>query len=160
MINNKRMKKIIIGSAILFSACSSPKSDVNEILNVDKEFSAMCMEKGMSEAFMKFAADDVVKMRPQEYPIMNRQDLQKMFDEHKSDGDLKFNWEPIKADIAASGDLGYTFGNWKIFVKGDGVMNDTTIYGNYISIWKKQKDGTWKYELDGGNVTPKPSDED
>jgi len=33
---------------------------------------------------------------------------------------------------------------------------DTVIYGVYVSIWKKQKDGSWKYILDGGNTTPKP----
>jgi ketosteroid isomerase-like protein len=66
----------------------------------------------------------------------------------------------VKADISSSGDLGYTFGNWQIFVKGGPTSKDTTIYGNYISIWKKQADGSWKYELDGGNVTPKPEDVD
>ncbi len=116
----------------------------------------MCMDKGMQEAFIKYAADDVVKLRPGEAPIMNKPDLEKMFAEHAQDGVLKFQWTPVKADIAASGDLGYTFGNWSIFVKSDGTTRDTTIYGNYISIWKKQKDGSWKYVLDGGNSTPAP----
>ncbi|MCW3082736.1 MAG: hypothetical protein JWP12_102 [Bacteroidetes bacterium] len=116
----------------------------------------MCMDKGMQEAFIKYAADDVVKLRPGEAPIMNKPDLEKMFAEHAQDGVLKFQWTPVKADIAASGDLGYTFGNWSIFVPSDGTTRDTTIYGNYISIWKKQTDGSWKYVLDGGNSTPAP----
>ncbi len=153
------MKKIIAGSLILMFACNPPKADVNEILKTDKAFSAMCMEKGMSVAFMNYAAEDVVKMRPQEYPIMNKKDLQKMFDDHKNDGDLKFKWEPVKGDISSSGDLGYTFGNWQIVIKGGPTSKDTTVYGNYISIWKKEADGSWKYVLDGGNVTPKPEDE-
>jgi ketosteroid isomerase-like protein len=28
---------------------------------------------------------------------------------------------------------------------------DTTIFGTYTSIWKKQSDGTWKFVLDTGN---------
>lgn len=154
------MKKLGIILVVALFACNKPKGDVNEVLNVDKAFSAMCMEKGMAVAFVYFAADDVVKMRPQEYPIMNKTDLKKMFDDHKDDGVLKFKWEPVKADISSSGDLGYTFGNWQIFVKGGPTSKDTTIYGNYISIWKKQADGSWKYELDGGNVTPKPEEVD
>jgi ketosteroid isomerase-like protein len=155
------MKKVITIASLLFAmACQSPKADVNEILKADKEFSALCMEKGMEESFMKYAADDVVKMRPQEYPIMNKQELKKMFEEHQSDADFKFSWVPSKADISSSGDLGYTFGNWKIFIKGDGVSRDTTIYGNYVSIWKKQTDGSWKYELDGGNLIPGPPEEE
>ncbi|MGZ4059510.1 MAG: YybH family protein, partial [Bacteroidia bacterium] len=148
--------KLSVVVLIFMFACNKQKGDVNEILKTDKEFSAMCMDKGMSTAFMAYAADDVIKMRPQEYPIMNKQDLKKMFDEHKSDGNLKFKWEPVKGDISASGDLGYTFGNWQIYIKGGPTSKDTTIYGNYISIWKKQADGSWKYVLDGGNVTPAP----
>jgi ketosteroid isomerase-like protein len=150
------MKKTAFGFLFLLFACHHPKADVNDIIKTDKEFSAMCIEKGMSEAFMKYAADDVIKMRPHEFPIMGKQELKKMFDAHASDGDLKFDWQPVKADIASSGDLGYTFGNWKIFIKGNSAAPDTTLYGNYVSIWKKQNDGTWKYELDGGNSTPAP----
>lgn len=137
-------------------ACRPPKADVQLLLSVDREFSAMCMDKGMQEAFLEYAADDVIKLRPGELPVMNKAELRQMFEAHASDGVLKFQWSPVKADIAASGDLGYTFGNWSIFIRSDGVTKDTTIYGNYVSIWKKQKDGSWKYVLDGGNSTPKP----
>ncbi len=148
------MKKIACLSIVLFMACSSHKSDVNDILKVDQQFSAMCKEKGMVEAFTYFAADDVIKMQPQEFPIMNKVELKRMFKEHSVDGVLKFGWEPVKADISISGDLGYTFGNWKILVVGDPIMHDTIFYGNYVSIWKKQPNGDWKYVLDGGNATP------
>jgi ketosteroid isomerase-like protein len=30
-------------------------------------------------------------------------------------------------------------------------VKDTIIYGTYISIWKKQSDGNWKFVLDSGN---------
>jgi len=150
------MKKTIVLLLLPFFACNPPKADVKEILKADKEFSDMCMDKGMPEAFVHFAADDVVKLQPQDHPVMNKPELEQMFAEHASDGILRFEWKPVKADIAASGDLGYTFGNWTIFVKGDATTKDTTIYGNYVSIWKKQKDGSWKYVLDSGNATPPP----
>jgi ketosteroid isomerase-like protein len=54
------------------------------------------------------------------------------------------------AEASISGDMGYTFGNWK-FTKKDRVM-----YGNYSTIWKKQVNGSWKFVCDGGNITPKP----
>lgn len=143
-------------------ACNSSRSsqkDLNDVLKTDREFSKMCLEKGMPEAFLLYAADDVIKMQPNDFPVMGKAELKNMFDSHAADGILKFGWEPVKSDISASGDLAYTFGNWKIFVEGDSLRNDTTIYGNYISIWKKQNDGTWKYVLDGGNTTPAPENE-
>jgi ketosteroid isomerase-like protein len=64
-------------------------------------------------------------------------------------------WTPVKADMAASGDLGYTYGNYVYTAKnkeGKPVAN----YGKYTSIWKKQKDGQWKVVVDMGNSSPDP----
>jgi ketosteroid isomerase-like protein len=64
-------------------------------------------------------------------------------------------WAPIKAEMSASGDLGYTYGNYIYTVKnkeGKLVAN----YGKYTSIWKKQKDGQWKVVVDVGNSSPDP----
>ena len=64
-------------------------------------------------------------------------------------------WTPIKAEMSASGDLGYTYGTYIYTVKnknGKLVAN----YGKYTSIWKKQKDGQWKVVVDMGNSSPDP----
>jgi ketosteroid isomerase-like protein len=64
-------------------------------------------------------------------------------------------WTPIRAEMAASGDLGYTYGNYVYTAKnkeGKLVAN----YGKYTSIWKKQKDGQWKVVVDMGNSSPDP----
>jgi hypothetical protein len=39
-------------------------------------------------------------------------------------------------------------GNWKY------VTPDTTMYGLYYTIWKRQTDGKWKWSVDGGNNMP------
>ena len=64
-------------------------------------------------------------------------------------------WTPVKAEMSASGDLGYTYGNYVLKSKnkeGKIVPN----YGKYMSIWKKQKDGSWKVVADMGNSSPEP----
>jgi ketosteroid isomerase-like protein len=64
-------------------------------------------------------------------------------------------WTPIKADMAASGDLGYTYGNYVYTAKNkDGKL--VSNYGKYTSIWKRQKDGQWKVVVDMGNSSPDP----
>lgn len=64
-------------------------------------------------------------------------------------------WTPVKADMAASGDLGYTYGNY-VFKSKDKEGKPVTYYGKYTSIWKKQKDGSWKVAVDMGNSSPAP----
>ena len=64
-------------------------------------------------------------------------------------------WTPVKAEMASSGDMGYTYGNYIYTAKNkDGKL--TTSYGKYTSIWKKQKDGQWKVVVDMGNASPDP----
>ena len=61
----------------------------------------------------------------------------------------------MKAEMAASGDLGYTFGNYVATSKDkDGKV--VKHYGKYVTIWKKQADGSWKVAMDTGNSSPEP----
>jgi ketosteroid isomerase-like protein len=64
-------------------------------------------------------------------------------------------WTPVKAEMAVSGDLGYTYGNYVYTAKNkDGKL--VANYGKYTSIWRKQKDGQWKVVVDMGNSSPDP----
>ena len=69
--------------------------------------------------------------------------------------DMVLTWTPVHADMAASGDLGYTYGNYVTKSK-DKDGKPVTQYGKYMSVWRKQKDGTWKVVADMGNASPEP----
>jgi ketosteroid isomerase-like protein len=66
--------------------------------------------------------------------------------------DFELTWEPLKADVDRN--IGYAFDNYFHKTRTPD-LRDTTLYGNYVFIWKKQKDGTWKFVLDTGNP-PQP----
>src|SRR6185295_1413148 len=61
-------------------------------------------------------------------------------------------WQPAYAGMARSGDLGFTTGPWEF--KGD--VNDKTPsgYGHFVTLWKKQSDGSWKFVVDLGITHP------
>jgi ketosteroid isomerase-like protein len=63
-----------------------------------------------------------------------------------NDSSVQMTWEPQGGDIAASGELGYTYGIYELRDGGDNVQR-----GTYVTIWKKQEDGKWKFVLDSGN---------
>jgi ketosteroid isomerase-like protein len=138
---------------LLLAACThqSP-SDPGVLIATDEAFSRMSAEKGLNAAFIAYAADSVVKMREGKFPITGKKSMSEIYLARPDTG-MVLTWHPEKAEIAASGDLGYTFGNWELFEKA----SDTTFYGNYISVWRKQADGSWKYVLDAGCNTPKPA---
>ena len=70
--------------------------------------------------------------------------------------DVSLTWTPVKAEMAASGDLGYTYGPF-VFKANDKDGNSVTRNGKYTTVWKKQKDGTWKVALDMGNSGSSPT---
>ncbi|MBX7124594.1 MAG: DUF4440 domain-containing protein [Cyclobacteriaceae bacterium] len=147
------MKKIWLLIALF--ACEAPmrESGQDAIMRTDREFSAMSAEKGVAAAFVAYADDEVVKPSEGSQPIFGKDALAASYNGRKLN--FRLTWEPLKAE--ASGDLGYTFGNWTL-KSTTTTGRDTTTYGNYVSIWKRQPDGSWKYVLDTGNGTPAPTE--
>ena len=58
-------------------------------------------------------------------------------------------WKPLRADVAASGDLGYTWGVAESGPSKDGPFKP---YGIYVTIWKRQADGKWKFVYDSATI--------
>lgn len=147
------MKKIKLIALLAIMACSTQEqtnSDPAILIKVDKEFSDMSDKQGMAEAFIFYADQDVVKLSEGGYPIVGKTNLSDIYSK-VDDSQFKLTWEPIKAEMAESGELGYTYGKY-FFTAMDSVESTST--GYYISVWKKQNDGTWKYVLDGGAEGP------
>lgn len=150
------MNKYLIVLALLGASCQSKEDDEelkNQVLETDRSFNRMANEKGNAEAFIYYADERVIKMEPGDYPIVGKFELMQSFKDDPWDN-LKLTWEPLRAE--ASGNLGYTFGNYKLQTKTKDGLRDTTYYGNYVSVWKRKRDGSWRYVVDGGNTTPGP----
>ena len=103
------------------------------------------------DAFLTWFADDGVEL-DDGGGVVTKEEMRKQL--AWADG-TSLTWTPVKADMAASGDLGYTFGNY-VFKHKDKTGKLITDYGKYTSIWKKQKDGSWKVVVDMGNSSPAP----
>jgi ketosteroid isomerase-like protein len=146
------MKKLLL-LLLVFVSCARTERDlsfeVKALLKTDEDFSQMSVDKGMKPAFLFYAAEEVIKMREGKLPLFGIKELSKSL-ENLPDNYIRLQWVPVKADV--SGDLGYTFGKWEMRITG----KDTIQYGSYVTIWKRQPGGTWKFVLDAGNSTPKP----
>jgi formylglycine-generating enzyme len=64
--------------------------------------------------------------------------------------DLKLDWTPAEAVVAASGDLGYTWGYW-FSTSHDRSGKLVRQHGKYLDVWRRQTDGTWRWIADIGN---------
>jgi ketosteroid isomerase-like protein len=64
--------------------------------------------------------------------------------------DYEIHWQPQKAEVARSGELGYTSGTYEMCYRpsrGKLFLDK----GKYLMVWKKQPNGTWKVLFDMSN---------
>lgn len=151
------MKKSAVVLVLLASALSTlcfaqQKSahGADLLVQLEADFANAVAEHGHA-AFVTYFADDGVEL-DDGGGILSRDAISKqpLWPEGTS-----LTWTPVKGDMAASGDLGYTYGNY-VFKSKDKEGKPVTYYGKYASIWKKQKDSSWKVVVDIGNSSPAP----
>jgi len=125
------------------------------LLQADRSFAKTGITKNI-DGFMGFVAEDVHfysdgVMRTGKLAF--REGWAKGF----ADPNWTITWAPLYAEAAQSADLGYTTGSFEIHDKSpDGTP--MVRKGSYVTIWRKQPDGTWKVALDIGSfVPPKPA---
>ena len=136
---------IIILIAILSCSKNTKNLPAGVLLQTDRDFSAMSVKDGMFKAFLFYIAEDGVILRNNSFPSKGRETLRKRF-AGKSDTSFTLSWEPLEEKISESGDLGYTYG---IYTNTDKVTGEIS-KGTYITIWKKQTNGSWNFVLDTG----------
>jgi len=140
-----------MGGFFLLTGCDKPDKgteSANEILQTDRDFSAFSKENGIPEAFLAFADEKSVLLRDHGYPLVGKEALRKHMEKTPSDN-LIMTWEPLFAEASKAGDLGYSYGTFEISLAEK--PEETVANGCYVSIWKRQDDGTWKWVLDAGS---------
>ena len=147
---------ILVVAVIVFPnvrSSATPSSGADTLLQLEADFMKAAAERG-SQGYMSYYAEDASELPNGEDAIQGKENIAKTMG-FLDDKNNHLTWTPVHADMAASGDLGYTYGTFVFRSMGkDG--KPTVEYGKYVSIWKKQKDGSWKVVMDMGNSSPAP----
>ncbi|MEP6926012.1 MAG: DUF4440 domain-containing protein, partial [Ginsengibacter sp.] len=138
---------VLISLLFFFISCKRRTNLVknispDEIIKADEAFSEMSHKAGMKKAFIEYIDNEGILLRPNHPPIAGADAID--FLSQANDSSYILTWKPGGGEIASSADMGYTYGIYNL------EMKDTILQGTYVSIWKKQKDGKWKFVLDSG----------
>ncbi len=106
-----------------------------------KVFSAKDLDKSVA-----FCDEKGAVLAPNAPVAEGREAIAKSFSGFFTLPDLKITWHADKADVAKSGELGYTSGTYQMSFTGPGKT--VTDKGKYVTVWKKEADGSWKVLLD------------
>ncbi len=160
MISFKNAVYSTLFFCLLLSSSCLEKSEENqnelaeqklELMAVDRAFSAMSLKEGMKAAFVDYLDSNGVLLRPANLPIIGANAIDYLI--QQNDATYTLTWNPVHAEVSASGELGYTYGEYAMQFKSENnpTFYDTVIYGTYTSVWKKQQDKKWKLMLHTAN---------
>jgi ketosteroid isomerase-like protein len=123
---------------------------LEQMIETERMFAARALVVGWKQAFLEYFALDAVGFAEGNVGLAKDQ-VAKSPDPPK---DLQLMWEPRYGDVSANGELGYLTGPVRsILPSRDGGRPR---HSNYASIWKRQRDGSFKVVMDVGIPTPGP----
>jgi ketosteroid isomerase-like protein len=121
-----------------------------KLLTLEGQF-AESVKAGGGKAFVTWFAEDAVILNNGKPAIRGRGALAL-----QADWDPKVYqliWVATGAQMSPSGDMGFTWGDLETKLTPPGGTTTTT-YARYITVWRKQADGSWKVALDASQDRP------
>jgi ketosteroid isomerase-like protein len=141
------MRKLTLAFLLVCSFFALPsfaEDKADALRKKEAEFAKAAAEHG-HEAYVSYFAEDGVEIDGG--TALTKEELKKQGEWGPG---TSLTWSPTKAEISSSGDMGYTWGNYEFKTKNREGKEEIE-KGIYMTVWKKQKDGSWKVVADVGS---------
>jgi ketosteroid isomerase-like protein len=119
------------------------ESERESLLKTDRDFLAQAENAGVKKAYENTLSNEARLYRDEHLPIIGKAAIEKFL----GDKMMSMKGAPIKADIAASADFGYTYGSYE--------LREAGTKGYYVRTWKRNAEGKWQIVLDVVTILPK-----
>ena len=133
-----------------FLGCDSTDPDADAVsstasaalLQLDKTWAA-ATAAGDASRVITFWTDDAVNYFPGAPPAVGKAAIAELMQRNRSLPGFSIKTEPRQAVVSSDADLGYTSGTFQLTLDGP-AGTPIVRSGNYVNIWKRQPDGSWK----------------
>jgi ketosteroid isomerase-like protein len=132
-------------------SCVAAQSDLQKVVDTEHAFAQLAADKGTKAAFLANMTDDALVFVPDK----SNAKASYIARPDGTPGVPLLSWAPNYADISANGAMGYTTGNWEFRPKGK--SDQPSGYGDFITVWLRQPDGTYRWVIDIGITHEKPA---
>ena len=127
------------------------------LLKLEGDFAREVAQHGMERAYLGYLSEEARLNRDGRFPVVGREAARQFLAGRK----YSLRWQPIKADISRSGELGYTYGSYELIEPAAGRPGGQTSAapsvgekGYYVRVWKRLPDGSWKVVFDATHALP------
>ena len=126
----------------------SAQPTIQGLIAAENSFAAWSVAHSTKDAFIKYLDSTGIVFEKSE-PVNGMKAWHQ-----KEKGSSILNWHPQFAEIASSGDFGYTTGPWTL--QPNTNTDSIVARGQYTTVWALNKKGEWKFLVDLG-VSQHPS---
>lgn len=128
----------------------SPLTSINPpgtefLFDLERKMAA-AVAQGGGPAFASFFDPAGVTLANKQLPVIGRTAIAAQA--RWSPAQYRLSWTPEGGALSADGSMGYTWGHYE----GQSLTGATPAQqGRYMTVWKREADGTWKILLDASN---------
>ena len=162
LLDHRRIGILTGASLCLWAACvpqdtpdvaalPDPQLLIQTLIETDEAFNQATQELG-AVGWASFFDDSGVMIQEGVGEIGGLDAIYSTMDAMFSAPGASLTWEPRWAHASDDGTLGFTVGDYEstgVDSNGESMWS----YGLYVSIWRRQFDGSWKVLMDLGNAT-------
>lgn len=145
----KTLSRSVCAAVLLTGAALAPAETREEALAslvaAERGFAQTSVDSGVNAAFLGVLSADSTVYQPG--PVNGREAYSA-----GEDPPIVLSWYPVTADIAASGDLGFTTGPFSMTPKDPTETRRGS--GHYTSVWRRLASGKWELVVDLGTRHP------
>jgi ketosteroid isomerase-like protein len=144
-----RLSVLTCGLFLLVGAALAQRPE-DALIRADREFAKQTAAHRLDGWMTVFTNKSVLFS---DNPVLGADAIRAAYQKLFNDPDFRLDWQPTKAEIFLSGNMGYTVGRYQgVFKNAKGEIVRQS--GTYLTVWRREKDGSWKVAADGGEADP------
>lgn len=153
-----RMIGLGIAAALLAGCGSGPQKETSAaaeqaILAQEEDWNAAYAKRD-AQALAAFFAEDAAMAAPGSQLVRGKDSVRQATAAMAQDPNLKLSFRANRVQVARSGDLAYSRGQYMLTMTNPETKQPESSRGYYLTVWQKQPDGEWKAVEDF--ITPGP----
>ena len=152
-----RVPRLALCSMLLLCATGCRRIDVSSeqtaLLETDRAWAHAAADGGDAEKILAFWTEDARVVMAGQPTVEGKTAIREMVTKSLSTPGFHLTWAPERAEVGASGDVGYTVGTNQLTMPGAGGT-PTVIPGRYITVWRRDAGGRWRCVEDYSTPSP------
>jgi uncharacterized protein (TIGR02246 family) len=118
-------------------------ADVQAIKDLEVAWAKTSAAKD-AEKFASYYAESATLMLEGTPPVNGKEAIGKTIKEMMGDPNFALDFQGTKCDVAKSGEVAYSQGTYTMTMSNPKTKKASTDKGKYLTVFKKQADGSWK----------------